>query len=53
MHLLNDILTVVQVAVVSYHSTGVRMQQAMVLITVALVIAVYAKGVPEGLCGEL
>ena len=53
--LLTDILTVAQIAVVSYqtifHSTGAgktRMQQAMVLITFALVFAVCAKGLPEG-----
>ena len=53
--MLTDILTVAQVAVVScqaiFHSTGVgitRMQQAMVLITTALVLAVCANELPEG-----
>ena len=53
--MLTDILTVAQVAVISYqtifHSTGVgitRMQQAMVLVTIALVLAVCTKELPEG-----
>ena len=55
MLLTDIILTVAQVVAISYqtifHSTGVgitEMQQAMVLITIALVLAVCAKGLPEG-----
>ena len=52
--LLTDILTVAQVAVVSYqlfHSTGAgitRMQLVKVVITSALVLVVCAEGLPEG-----
>ena len=49
--LLTDILTVAQVAVISYHSTGAgrtRMQLAKVVITSILILVASAEGWPEG-----